>query len=80
MKENDFLVRRYAGELLPGQEHIDISDAPLDKAPSFKGVSLSVYCDPSGFMELEACGGCPEILVPGAEMIVNIITEYQVKT
>ena len=76
VKENDFRVRRHAGKLLPGQKYIDISDAPPDQAPSYKGVNLSVYCDPSGFMEIEACGGCPDILQPGTELSVSIITEY----
>jgi hypothetical protein len=60
-------------------EHIDISDIPPDQLPSPKGVSLSVYCDPSGFMEIEACGGCPEKLTPGTETNVTIVTEYQLK-
>jgi hypothetical protein len=27
-------------------------------------------------MEIEACGGCPDTLVPGTELSVKIITEY----
>jgi hypothetical protein len=73
---NDFRAKRYAGKIHPGQNHIDISDLPPDQSPSSKGVSLSVYCDPSGFMEIEACGGCPETLDPGTEMSVEIVTEY----
>jgi hypothetical protein len=69
-------ARRYAGELPAGQFYIDIADAPPDKLPSQRGVKLSIYCDPSGFMEIEACGGCPENLEPGTELSVNIITEY----
>jgi hypothetical protein len=73
---NDFRVRRSAGPLAPGQKYIDISDTSPDQFPSDKGVKLSVYCDPSGFMEIEACGGCPETLVEGTEMSVKITTEY----
>jgi len=72
----DFRVKRYAGPLPPGQRHIDIADAPPDQFPSEEGVKLSVYCDPSGFMEIEACGGCPDTLVPGAEMTVGVTTEF----
>jgi hypothetical protein len=71
-----FRVKRYVGILPPGQRFIDITDAPPEQFPSESGVKLSIYCDPSGFMEIEACGGCPDTLVPGTELSVNIITEY----
>jgi hypothetical protein len=77
---NDFRVKRYSGTLPPGQNYIDIADAPPEQIPSDKGVRLSIYCDPSGFMEIEACGGCPDILVPGIELSVNITTEYEIIT
>ena len=73
---NDFRVKRSTGSLPPGQRYIDISDAPPEQFPSEKGVKLSIYCDPSGFMEIEACGGCPDTLVPGTELSAKIITEY----
>jgi len=72
----DFRVKRYAGDLPSGQSYIDIADAPPDHFPSELGVKLSVYCDPSGFMEIEACGGCPDTLAPGSEMSVRVTTEY----
>ena len=78
IKSNEFRVKRYTGPLSPGQSYIDISDAPPDQYPSDKGVKLSIYCDPSGFMEIEACGGCPDILLPGTELSVNVITEFKV--
>ena len=71
-----FRVKRSVGPLPPGQSYIDIADAPPDQFPSNYGVKLSVYSDPSGFMEIEACGGCPNTLVPGTELSVSIITEY----
>ena len=71
-----FRVKRSAGPLPPGQSYIDIVDAPPEQIASGKGVKYSVYCDPSGFMEIEACGGCPNTLVQGTELSVNIITEY----
>lgn len=73
---DELRARRYAGDLPVGQFYIDIADAPPDQPPSKRGVKLSIYCDPSGFMEIEACGGCPENLEPGTELSVNIITEY----
>jgi hypothetical protein len=76
IKDHDFRVKRVGGILPPGQSYIDIADAPPGQFPSDFGVKLSIYCDPSGFMEIEACGGCPDILLPGSELIVNVITEY----
>ncbi len=73
---DDFRVKRNAGPLPSGQSYIDITDAPPEQLPSDKGVKLSIYCDPSGFMEIEACGGCPDTLVPGTELSVSIMTEY----
>ncbi|HBE40031.1 MAG TPA: hypothetical protein DDW27_02275, partial [Bacteroidales bacterium] len=77
-KGDDFSVKRFAGKIAGKMEYIDISDISPDQMPSSKGVNLSIYCDPSGFMEIEACGGCPEELNPGTETSVTIITEYQV--
>ena len=75
-KGEEFRVKRYAGNLPLGQHCIDLADSPPEQEPSDRGVKLSVYCDPSGFMEIEACGGCPDTLVPGVEMSVKITTEY----
>lgn len=76
---NDFRVKRYAGTLPPGQRYIDIADAHPKQFPSDFGVKLSIYCDPSGFMEIEACGGCPDTLIQGTELSVKITTEYVVE-
>lgn len=73
---DEFSVKRNAGPLPSGQSYIDITDAPPEQLPSDRGVKLSIYCDPSGFMEIEACGGCPDTLVPGTELSVSIMTEY----
>ena len=75
---SQFKARRYSGELPAGQSYIDIADAPPDQIPSQRGVKLSIYCDPTGFMEIEACGGCPVNLEPGTELSVNIVTEYSI--
>ena len=77
-EESRYRVKRYARDLPYGQYHIDIADAPPDKAPSGRGVSLSVYCDPSGFVEIEACGGSKDNLEPDDELSVNVITEIVV--
>lgn len=74
--ENEFTVKRSVSNPLPGQRYIDIADSPPTEAPLNRGVKLSVYCDPSGFMEIEGCGGCPEELQPGIEMKIDILTEY----
>ncbi len=74
---NDVHVKRFAGIKPPEQKLIDIADRPPQELPSNQGVNLSVYCDPSGFMEIEACGGCPETLVPNTELSVKICTEYK---
>jgi hypothetical protein len=76
IKNDEFKVKRFTGTLPASQNYIDISDASPDQLPSDKGVKLSIYCDPTGFMEIEACGGCPDILLPGNELSINIITEY----
>jgi hypothetical protein len=71
-----FIIKRYADNLPENQFYIDIADAPPEQLPSARGVKYSIYCDPSGFMEVEACGGCTSDLIPGTEMSVRIITEY----
>jgi hypothetical protein len=75
---DEFKVKRYTGPLPDGQDYIDITDSPPDQYPSADGIRFSVYCDPSGFMEIEACGGCTGTLVHGTELKINIITVYDV--
>jgi len=72
----DFSVKRHTGALPTGQRYIDIADAPPEQLPSDRGTKLSIYCDPSGFMEIEACGGCSHTLAPETELSVLITTEY----
>jgi hypothetical protein len=71
-----FRVRRSAAPLADSLRYIDIGDVSPDQQPSRPGTRLSVYCDPGGFMEIEACGGSPDTLVPGAELCVQVKTEY----
>jgi hypothetical protein len=74
----NFRVKRYTGTLPPGHKYIDIADSHHKQQPSDYGVKLSIYCDPSGFTEIEACGGCPDRLVTGSELKFKVITEYVV--
>lgn len=74
--EGEFSVKRHISKPSYDQHYVDISDSPPSHEPLEKGVKLSVYCDPAGFMEIEGCGGSPEKLVPGTEMKVNITTEF----
>lgn len=71
-------VRRTSGPLPPGQSHIDIRDAAPDAAQGRKGVRYSVYVDTSGFMEIEAVGGCPALLRPDGVMSVAVSTRFSV--
>lgn len=74
----EFSVKRFVSNPVLGQRYIDIADSPPTETPLQRGVKLSVYCDPSGFMEIEGCGGCPEILMPGIEMKIGITTEFTI--
>jgi len=69
-------VRRSAGPLPKGQDYIDIRDAPPAAPPAGKGVRYSVYSDTSGFMEIEAAGGSPGRLEPGAGLKITVVTEF----
>jgi hypothetical protein len=73
-----FRVKRSVLNVASKHQYIDIADISPDKTPSAKGVKLSVYCDPSGFMEIEGCGRCPDTLTPGIEMrYFNRIHSYR---
>ena len=72
-------VRRTSGALPAGQAYIDIADRPPDANPAGPGVRFSVYSDPSGFMEVEAAGGCPAVIEPGARMPLVTTTTYSVE-
>lgn len=72
-------VRRSAGALPEGQSYIDIRDAAPSELPSKKGVRYSVYSDKAGFMEIEAVGGCPKILLPGATLSIRVSTRFTLK-
>lgn len=77
LKNGHLSVRRYAGKLNQGLDYIDIADALPSHVPSDKQTSLSVYCDPQNFVELEVCGGSPLKLENGIEISVTIQTIYK---
>ena len=70
-------IKRSASKLPGNMDYIDIADASPSTRPSDKGTRYSVYSDMNGFMEIEAVGGCPPALDPGAVMSVEVITEYR---
>jgi hypothetical protein len=69
-------VQRKAGSLPKSQSYIDISDVGPDDIPSTKGVRYSVYSDPAFFMEIEAAGGCPDVILPNTEMKIEVNTNF----
>jgi hypothetical protein len=69
-------VHRTAAPLAHGK-YIDIADAPPQTVPSSEGVRFSVYSDKSGFMEIEAVGGCGETLRPNERLTVEIRTQFR---
>lgn len=70
--DKKLVITRTSAPLADGLEAVDIADAPVDVEPA-GAVRFSIYNDPSGFMELEAVGGCvKEKLVPGTVLGVNI--------
>lgn len=73
-----YRVKRWVKPLPKNQYYIDIADVSPSQPPSDKGVSLSLYCDPSGFLEIEACGGSIENLEKNTELTVDIITEFEI--
>ena len=73
---NGLRVRRFVKDLPQGQEFVDIADSPPFSQPSNLGCKLSIYCDPSGFVEIEACGGSAKQLEVGTELSVEVVTIY----
>lgn len=73
---NGLRVKRESSNLSPYESYIDIRDVQPTIVPDSRGVRYSVYNDNNGFMEIEAVGGCPEIIQKGTEMNVTIITTF----
>ncbi len=74
--ERQLRVRRQARNLPYPYAYIDIADRPCQEMPGEFGVRYSIYSDPTFFMELEAAGGCPEILNPGETLTLTVTTTY----
>lgn len=70
------VVRRKAGPLPLGYSFIDIRDASPNILPDSAGVRYSVYSDNSGFMEIEAVGGCPGIILQDTELKVAVSSRF----
>lgn len=76
-KRNNYSVLRRAEPIADNLSYIDISDQDPRNEPDGKAVVLSAYCDPSGFMEVEAAGGSAKILEPNTESCLNICTIFK---
>ncbi len=77
-KGRGFCVRRSAAVLPEGLEYIAIDDGDPDKPNCDRKPSrFSAYCDPSGFMEIEAAGGTPAVLKPGVKTTLLVTNQYQ---
>lgn len=68
-------ITRTSAPLPDGHSPADIADAPGNVPPG-AGVRYSIYNDPSGFMELEAAGGCPDKLTPGTVLELRITNKF----
>lgn len=71
-----FRVRRSAAPLASGLACIDIADRDPGTEPDGAPVKLSAYCDPSGFMEIEAAGGALPQLTPGCSTDLHVTTLF----
>ena len=77
LPDRNLRVKRSATILQEDQFYIDIIDASPKEKPSDKGVRYSIYSDTSGFMEIEAAGGCPKTIIPNSIMSVEVITKFK---
>lgn len=68
-------VRRSATPPEDSHRHIDIADRPPNLPPAGPGCRYSVFNDGgAGFMELEAAGGMPAVLLPGTRLALTATT------
>ena len=75
--QKKLVISRYSAPLAENLEAVDIADAAPDVDPA-GAVRFSIYNDPSGFMELEAVGGCvKEKLTPGTVLGVHITNVFK---
>lgn len=69
-------VRRTAKQIPEGHSYIDIRDVSPGIMPDTRGVRYSIYSDTENFMEIEAAGGCPEVILPDTELKMTVSTKY----
>jgi hypothetical protein len=69
-------VRRTTAPLAAGLDFTDLGDRPPQHEPDGPPVRFSVYNDPTCFMEIEAAGGCPRIVEPGARLELAVTTTF----
>jgi hypothetical protein len=74
--QQGLVVKRTAKKIDPAHAYIDIRDADPGCQPDARGVKFSIYNDNSGFMEIEAVGGCPQIIAPGTVLSLEVETSY----
>jgi len=77
-KKRGFTVRRTAEMPAEGYRYIPIDDVAPTMPCANRPIRFSAYCDPSGFMEIEAAGGAPAKLVNGTKTELTVLTEYTV--
>lgn len=71
-----FKVRRTAPVIANGLDYIAIDDVDFTLPCNNKPCRFSAYCDPSGFMEIEAAGGTPLKLFKGVKTTLTVTNEY----
>ncbi|MBR7120764.1 MAG: hypothetical protein IKC94_00795 [Lentisphaeria bacterium] len=72
MPEKNLQITRTVSPLAEALLPVDIADYPPEADPA-EPVRLSIYNDPSGFMELETVGGCTADLIPGTLLEMNTL-------
>ena len=70
-------MRRTAAPIPTDCRYVDIADREPAASPQDIATRYSVYTDTQGFMEIEAAGGCPAVLVPGGELRLEVQTVYE---
>ncbi|MBN2301651.1 MAG: hypothetical protein JXN60_03945 [Lentisphaerae bacterium] len=77
LPDRGLCIRRHA-ELLPtGLGYTDIADAPPNVKPETRDTRYSIFNGNTGFMEIEAAGGCPAIIEQGSELRMVVTTEFR---
>ena len=76
-RKRGFSVKRTAEPISAGCDYIDLADRdPVVQYSDARPIRFSAYCDPSGFMEIEAAGGTPKKLTKGVKTTVKVTNIY----